>query len=241
MSINKTLLKNTKFIMFSLLVQQHFRDLHLILSGSAAINKFCPEIVHNDFDFVAFIKQNPKGLKKYPRLPVQITISKKQFKLKKGQYLEGSKTGEELSSVTYESVDNPTMSFDIIFIEKNVDFVVIDELRVVEPHALLNIYEANKFFTMDVKMEAYQKKVAALESYIQEQSESLATAEYLEKCTLSCGTPEKRTLSFDSPEKRTLSFDSPVQSLCFETPPTQKGDKENANSDLSPQRCLSFD
>ena len=104
--------------MFPLLIQKYFQNLHLILSGSAAINKFCPKISYNDFDFVAFNEQKSKGVRKYPKLLVLITIGKERFKLKNGQYSEGSVKGYELSSVTYESVDNPKMSFDIIFIEK---------------------------------------------------------------------------------------------------------------------------
>uniref|UniRef100_A0A6C0BFG7 Uncharacterized protein n=1 Tax=viral metagenome TaxID=1070528 RepID=A0A6C0BFG7_9ZZZZ len=215
--------------MIVIVIQQIFLYLNLVLSGSAAVNKYCPDIHFNDYDFVAYIKQG--RLKKYPALPVSITVDGRTFKLKEGQYPEGSKMGYQLSSVTYQSTDK-TISFDIIFVDKEVKSVVIDGALVVESFELLKIYESNRFFTMDDKMEAYEQKVAALKLYIQEQSESLATASVLslEKCTLS-----------STPKKPALSFDSPVQSLCFETPPTQKGYKKNANPDLSPRRCLSFD
>ena len=246
--INRLLLKKT-LKMFSLLVQKHFLPIHhLILSGSAAINTFCPQICYNDLDFVVYNVQSKKGLKKYPRLPVFITIGKERFKLKNGQYREGSKTGEELSSVTYESVDNLNKtSFDIIFIEKKVVSVVIDELRVVEPRALLKIYEENEFLTMDVKMKAYKEKVAALKLYIQEQSESLAltsasasasaSVKSLEKHTLSFGTPEKRELSFDSPKKPELSSSTPEKrELSFDSPK-----KPELSSSTPEKRELSFD
>jgi len=225
--------------MIVLVIQQIFLYLNLVLSGSAAVNKYCPDIHFNDYDFVAYIKQG--RLKKYPALPVSIAVDGRTFKLKEGQYPEGSKMGYQLSSVTYQSTDK-TISFDIIFVEKEVKSVVIDGALVVEPSELLKIYESNRFFTMDDKLKAYEQKVAALKLYIQEQLESLATASVLslEKCTLS-GTPKKPELSPSTPKKPALSFDSPVQSLCFETPPTQQGNKDNANPDLSPRRCLSFD
>jgi hypothetical protein len=122
--------------------------------------------------------------------------------------------------MTYHPTDL-TVSFDIIFVEKKFKSVVIDDVLVVASEDLLEIYKSYRFFT-----EPLEKTITALTLYNQVSNLAYNFKETSAACGSSFGTP--------------LPLGTPVQSLCFDTSPTQKGDKENTHPKCLPLRRLSF-
>ena len=197
-------------------IQRFLNEKYGIRAVYGATKFYCPQLttIPKNANFIVYHeKQQRRGLETYLALPDSITVDGRTFKLK-----EGSKY--EFSSMTYHPTDL-TVSFDIIFVEKKFKSVVIDGVLVVASEDLLEIYKSYRFFT-----EPLEKTITALTLYNQVSNLAYNFKETSAACGSSFGTP--------------LPLGTPVQSLCFDTSPTQKGDKENTHPKCLPLRRLSF-